>query len=164
MAMERIELRLSPANPEERALIEALESHSGEYGAMGRFLKARLLRGYVAFQREVEAIRSESDPLAALDRLAQSINSGHYRVLRALLYPQTLAVGVSASTARVNAILAATAEDERGTNDFPAAPTRPGPELPIERPASAAQVTESANPAPPLPNWPAFAAIAGSKG
>jgi hypothetical protein len=162
MALERIELRLSPANPEERALIEALESQSGEYGAMGRFLKARLLRGYVAFMREVEAIRLESDPLAALDRLAQSINSGHYRVLRALLYPQTPVAGVSASPVRENAAPAATAEKARAT-DFPAAPRTRAHEAPIKPPSSSAQLPESAS-AQPTPNWPAFAAIAGSKG
>jgi hypothetical protein len=89
MVQERIELRLSPANPEEQALNEALLREGDGYGVKGRFLKARALRGYVAFVREVESIRRETDPLAALDRIAQSVTSGHYRVLRALLYART---------------------------------------------------------------------------
>lgn len=82
---ERIELRFSPGNPDERALITALEAQGEAYGARGRFLKARLVKGYYAIMKEVDVIRQESDPLAALDHLAQSVNSGHYRVLRALL-------------------------------------------------------------------------------
>lgn len=85
MAQERIELRFSPGDADERALIEALEAQGGEYGVKGRFLKARLMRGYHAVLKEVDGIERDSDPLAALDRLAQSVNSGHYRVLRALL-------------------------------------------------------------------------------
>ena len=85
MAQERIELRFSPGDADERALIDALEAQGGEYGVKGRFLKARLVRGFDAVLKELDGIERESDPLAALDRLARSVNSGHYRVLRALL-------------------------------------------------------------------------------
>lgn len=94
MAQERIELRFSPVNADERALIDALESQGEQYGARGRFLKSRLVRGYYALVREVERIEQESDPLAALDRLAQSVNAGHYRVLRALLHARRALVAV----------------------------------------------------------------------
>lgn len=86
MAIERLEVRFSPSNPGEQAIITALESQS-EYGAKGRFLKARLIRGYVRMMREMESIKSESDPLAALDRVAESMDAGTYYALRALLYP-----------------------------------------------------------------------------
>lgn len=95
MAQKRIELRITPINHDEKALVDALDALGDEYGAKGRFLKARLLRGYVAIMREVESIKQESDPLAALDRLAQSVNSGHYRVLRALLYERTAPVATT---------------------------------------------------------------------
>lgn len=85
MTQERIELRFNPGNPEENALLEALEAQGGEYGGKGRFLKARLLLGYVAIMRELASIQQEHDPLSALDRLARSVSSGHYRVLRELL-------------------------------------------------------------------------------
>ncbi len=164
MALERIELRLSRANPEERALIEALEQHSGEYGAMGRFLKTRLLRGYVAFMREVQAIRLERDPLAALDRLAQSINSGHYRVLRALLYPQTLRVEETASPTLDNKVVRMTLDRATHTVDTAALPEGL-PEAASETQSTAATaLTPNSTPCAASPNWSAFAAIAGTKG
>lgn len=86
MAIERLEVRFSPSNADEQAIIAALEEQS-EYGAKGRFLKARLIRGYVRMMREIESIKSESDPLAALERVAESMDSGTYYALRSLLYP-----------------------------------------------------------------------------
>jgi hypothetical protein len=163
MALERIELRLSRANPEERALIEALEQHSGEYGAMGRFLKTRLLRGYVAFAREVQAIRRESDPLAALDRLAQSINSGHYRVLRALLYPQTVCVQEPDSPPADNKVVRMSLDRTAHASDPPAPEVLPDLASETHSSATTALAPDSTNCSTPA-NWSAFAAIAGTKG
>lgn len=85
MAQERIELRFSPGNPNERALIDALGALGDEYGAKGRFLKERLLQGYAAILRELDGFMQESDPMAALDRVAASVDAKHYRVLKVLL-------------------------------------------------------------------------------
>jgi hypothetical protein len=94
MAIERLEVRFSPSNADEQAIIAALEEQS-EYGAKGRFLKARLIRGYVRMMREIESIKSESDPLAALERVAESMDSGTYYALRSLLYPTAPVPGES---------------------------------------------------------------------
>ena len=85
MAQERIELRFSPGNPNERALIDALGALGDEYGAKGRFLKERLLQGYAAILRELDGFMQESDPMAALDRVAATVDAKHYRVLKVLL-------------------------------------------------------------------------------
>ena len=85
MAQERIELRFSPGNPNERALIDALNALGDEYGAKGRFLKERLLKGYTAILHELDGFMQEGDPMAALDRFAPSVDSKHYRVLKVLL-------------------------------------------------------------------------------
>lgn len=85
MTLKRLELRFLTTTEEDRALLQAFEAEEG-YGEKARFLKARLLRGYVAVMRQVADIKGEPDPLAALDKLAHSVNAGHYRVLRALLY------------------------------------------------------------------------------
>jgi hypothetical protein len=163
MALERIELRLSRANPEECALIEALEQQSGEYGAMGRFLKTRLLRGYVAFAREVQAIRLERDPLAALERLAQSINSGHYRVLRALLYPQPVSVPEPASSDVDNKVLTMALDRAAHVKGPPAPEVLADLVSETQSTASPTLTPDSAH-GSTSPNWSAFAAIAGTKG
>ncbi len=85
MAQERIELRFSPGNPNERALIDALNALGDEYGAKGRFLKERLLKGYTAILNELEGFMREGDPMAALDHFAPTVDSKHYRVLKVLL-------------------------------------------------------------------------------
>jgi hypothetical protein len=169
MAQERIELRLSPANPEEQALNEALLREGDSYGAKGRFLKARALRGYVAFVREVESIRRETDPLAALDRIAQSVNSGHYRVLRALLYARTAVAdahlgGGTASRSldkhTVDEVLHP-ASDNRANlaSDDTSPPT-------AQLPSSGAVTARASGAGPrggPVPDWSIFAQIAGKK-
>jgi hypothetical protein len=158
MAQERIELRLSPANPDEQALNVALDRLGEEYGAKGRFLKVRLLRGYVAFMREVESIRRESDPLAALDRIAQSVNSGHYRVLRAMLYVRTPTHASGGKSAP---------ESAHASQPAPAQPlvehARAPSAAPIEPTSSSSQPDTSAPPAVAVPNWSVFAEIAGKK-
>jgi hypothetical protein len=137
MALDRIEIRLSPGNAEERQLIEALEK-SDEYGAKANFLKARLLRGYVAIMREVEHIRSQSDQLAALDRLAQSVNAGHYRVLRALLYQRE---PVSSPASMVAAVPA--------PSPAPATAVSAPPEQPLLPPVAAPAALLAADPMQP---------------
>lgn len=171
MAQERIELRLSPANPEEQALNEALLREGNGYGAKGRFLKARVLRGYVAFVREVESIRSERDPLAALDRIAQSVNSGHYRVLRALLYARTAIAdsrrdgGVDAARtneyARREQFEPAAENHAEFASDDTSPPTPPGDGTrsnPLPAPNSGSVLRGAT-----VPDWSMFAQIAGKK-
>lgn len=85
MTQERIELRFSPGSPSEKALIDALSALGDEYGAKGRFLKERLLRGYAAMLRELDGFMQEGDPMAALDRIAATVDAKRYRVLKALL-------------------------------------------------------------------------------
>lgn len=87
MALQRIEIRLSPLDSDEAAVIEAVEA-LGQYGAKGRFFKERLIKGLAVVMREVASIQAEADPLTVLDRLASSVNAGHYHVLKALLKPQ----------------------------------------------------------------------------
>lgn len=85
MPQERIEFRVSPGNATERALIEALDGLGDEYGAKGRFLKERLLKGYTAIQRELDGFMRDEDPLGALERFASEVDAKHYRVLKVLL-------------------------------------------------------------------------------
>lgn len=85
MTLERLEVRFSPTSADEQAIINALDALS-EYGAKGRFLKSRLVRGYVRAMRDIAIIKAEQDPLSALDRVAQSMDSGSYYALRSLLY------------------------------------------------------------------------------
>ncbi|MDB6014966.1 MAG: hypothetical protein JWL65_7216 [Gammaproteobacteria bacterium] len=170
MAQERIELRLSPANPEEQALNEALLREGDGYGAKGRFLKARVLRGYVAFVREVESIRRETDPLAALDRIAQSVNSGHYRVLRALLYART-AISDARAGGGVDApgLGEHTSEEllEPATDnqaEFPPDDTPPAAPPPrTHSNAVPAQASRTGPRVDAVPDWSMFAQIAGKK-
>ena len=82
---ERIELRFSPGNPKERALIDALNAQDDGYGVKGRFLKERLLKGYRIILNEVEQLLQEREPMAALDRVSSSVDSKHYRVLKVLM-------------------------------------------------------------------------------
>jgi hypothetical protein len=82
---ERIELRFSPGNPKERALIDALNAQDDGYGVKGRFLKERLLKGYRIVLTQVERLLQESDPMAALDRFSSSVDSKHYRVLKIMM-------------------------------------------------------------------------------
>lgn len=88
MTLERLEVRFSPSSSDEQAIIAALDSLT-EYGAKGRFLKSRLISGYVRILREIESIKQESDPLTSLSRVAASMDSGTYYALRALLYART---------------------------------------------------------------------------
>jgi hypothetical protein len=85
MTQERIELRFSPGNPTEKALIEALTELGDEYGAKGRFLKTRLLKGFTTILDQLDGLMGEGDPRAALDRLSSSIDAKHYRVLKVML-------------------------------------------------------------------------------
>jgi hypothetical protein len=101
MAQERLEVRFSPTNTEEKAIIDALDRLGDEYGAKGRFLKSRLMTGYVRIIRELESIRSEKDPLAALDRVAKSMNSASYYALRSLLYTSSGSISTPVLVAQV---------------------------------------------------------------
>lgn len=84
MALERIEIRLSPLDPDEAEVIEAVDKLD-QYGAKARFFKERLLKGMAVVMREIESIKMESDQVAMLDRLAGSVNAGHYHLLKAML-------------------------------------------------------------------------------
>ena len=85
MAQKRVELRFSPTSPAERALIDALAAQGDEYGAKGRFLKERLVRGHGVLRNELGALLAQANPLAALDGRAGVIGSGHYRALKVML-------------------------------------------------------------------------------
>ena len=114
MALERIEIRLSPLDPDEAVVIEAVDKLD-QYGAKARFFKERLLKGMAVVMREIESIKMESDQVAMLDRLAGSVNAGHYHLLKAMLAGPAAAVHApsalpsgrpSESTERVQMIMA----------------------------------------------------------
>lgn len=118
MAQERIELRFSPGNPNERALIDALGALGDEYGAKGRFLKERLLQGYAAILRELDGFMQESDPMAALDRVAASVDAKHYRVLKVLLTSKVSGQGLLQPQAVSVKAASAAAGDPAVPSDF----------------------------------------------
>jgi|GEM_PF-5730360 len=97
--LQRCDLRIGEGNADEAAVVDAV-SNLTEHGAKGRFFRERLLRGYALLMREVEGIQRESDPLAALDRLSQSINSGHYKTLKSLLRNKMAAAASSQAAAK----------------------------------------------------------------
>lgn len=127
MAQERIELRFSPGNPNERALIDALGALGDEYGAKGRFLKERLLQGYAAILRELDGFMQESDPMAALDRVAATVDAKHYRVLKVLL------------TSKVSGHGTAQPQAQQVSAPAPAPVAAPVVERPIQPPAQPVQ-------------------------
>ena len=147
MAQERLEVRFSPSNAEENEIIKALDALT-EYGAKGRFLKARLLRGLVCMTREIESIKAESDPLAALDRVAQSMDSGTYYALRAMLYPPTAAAAAPSAVQAPVMPKAAPAERSGDLQAVHAAPAAPEAAQGALQASGAEQVSDAVVAAP----------------
>jgi hypothetical protein len=134
---ERIDLRLSPGNPKERALIDALIAKGDEYGAKGRFLKDRLLRGHRIILDEVERLLQEGDPMEALDRYSSSVDSTHYRVLKVFMTNRgSEARGVQPRLVEMSREVPAAVATIR---------ERVAPELPLPTPASVSHAPQAAS-------------------
>lgn len=171
MAKERIELRLSPINPDERALIEAINERGDEYGAKGQFLKDRILRGYATILAEVEGFLAETDPLKALEQRAASVDAMRFRVLKVLLTDRLRAKGVPvpASALPATPVMDSALDSVVGSNGQALEPVHEMPSTQAETAESAAgqvpeQPVEQAVEQPaPQHNWAAFRGLAGVK-
>jgi len=139
MAQERIELRFSPGNPNERALIDALGAQGDEYGVKGRFLKERLLQGYAVLQREIEGFMKERDPMAALDLVAATVDAKHYRVLKVLLSDKVSEHGTAQPQVQQVSVAVAAPMVEQPIQP-PAQPTQA-----VSEPAASASVAPAAS-------------------
>ncbi len=87
MRSHRLEVQLNPSNAEAQQLIDEMDALPPEYGLITAYLKDRLVRGFLVFRREIDALKSQEDPLKALDARAKSGAEfrSQYRILQFML-------------------------------------------------------------------------------